>query len=245
MLLKNRVAIVTGGTRGIGRAIVKKFVKEGCRVAFTFKDNKSLATRLKKQTNGRATGYQVDIRDLTKVKEFIARLRRRFKRLDILVNNAGIAQDKALVMMVKQDWDDIIDINLNGVFNITRSCILTFMKQKSGNIINISSLSGIRGVPGQTNYAASKAGIIGFTKALAKEVGPFNIRVNAIAPGFIETDMTDHLVKDALRKKVIEETPLRRFGLPDEIAELALFLATKKSSFITGQTLIIDGGIAS
>lgn len=244
MLLKDKVAIVTGGTRGIGMALVKRFIEEDCSVCFTYFKNRNLASRVEAETRGRARGYRIDVTDFEKMKKFAQDVKRSFKRLDILVNNAGIVQDKPFLLMDKKDWTDVIDTNLTGAFNATRACIFTFMKQKSGNVINISSLSGIQGVAGQTNYAASKAGIIGFTKALAREAGPYNVRVNAIAPGFIETDMTANIKKEE-KERIIEKTPLKRFGLPKEVAELALFLASDKSSYITGQTLIIDGGLSS
>lgn len=244
MLLKNKVAIVTGGTRGIGAAIVKKFVKEGCRVAFTYNKNKTLASRIERSAKGRAVGYRVDVKNSEDMKTFAGAVKRRFKKVDILVNNAGIIRDMALMMMDKKAWDEVIDTNLTGAFNATKACIVTFMKQKRGNIINIASVSGIWGVGGQTNYGASKAGLIGFTKALTREVGPYNIRVNVIAPGFIETDMIQHL-KDPLRSNMIERTPLKRLGSSGDIADLALFLASDNSSFITGQTIIIDGGLTA
>ncbi len=240
MLLKGRVAIVTGGSRGIGKAMVKKFVEEGCRVAFTFNKSKALASKIEKETKGKAKGYRVNVRDITEMKKFIDGIRRRFKKLDILVNNAGIIRDKSLMMMEQKDWAEVLDTNLTGAFNAAKSSIVTFMKQKSGNIINVSSLSGIIGIPGQVNYAASKAGLIGFTKALSKEVGPYNVRVNAIAPGFIETELVNSLKN---KEKITNEIPLRRFGNADEVAELALFLASEKSSYITGQTIVIDGGL--
>lgn len=244
MLLTDKVAIVTGGTRGIGEAIVKRFAEEGCRVCFTYLKKQDLASKIERQTKGRTSGYRVDVKNFDRMKKFVQEVKGSFKRLDILVNNAGIAQDKPFLTMDKEDWTDVIETNLIGAFNTTRACIFTFMKQKNGNIINISSLSGIWGVAGQTNYAASKAGMIGFTKALAREAGPYNVRVNAIAPGFIETDMTTNLAK-AEKEKIVARIPLGRFGLPDEVAELALFLASEKSSYITGQTLIIDGGLSS
>jgi len=244
MLLKNKTAIITGGTRGIGRALVEKFVKEGCRVAFTYKNNKEISDGLKKKTRGRAIGYKVDIRDMESTRKFIQNVKEKFGHIDILVNNAGIIRDKPLIMMKKMDWDEVLDTNLTGAFNCARICLLDFIKRKSGNIINISSLSGIKGVPGQANYCASKAGLIGFTKALAREGGPYNVRVNAISPGFIDTDITKKL-KDIFKKRVVEDTPLGRFGSVEEMSELALFLVSDKASFITGQNIIIDGGLSA
>ena len=242
MILKGRVAIITGGSRGIGEAIVKKFVKEGALVAFTFSRHTSLANKISKETKGKASGYRLDIKDYAGMKKLVAGVKKKFGRLDILVNNAGIACDKSLIMMEEKDWSDVIKTNLTGAFNASKACIVTFMKQKSGNIISISSLSGIMGVPGQTNYGASKAGLVGFTKALAKEVGPYKVRVNAIAPGFIMTQMLEKLKN---RENILNSIPLRRFGLAEEVAELAAFLASDKSSYVTGETIIIDGGLAA
>lgn len=162
--------------------------------------------------------------------------------LDILVNNAGITRDKSLMMMSKEDWSDVIDTNLTGVFNAARACIITFLKQKNGNIVNISSVSGVRPLPGQVNYAAAKSGVIGFTKSLAREVAPYNIRVNAVAPGFIETEMTAELGEKA-RERFLGMVPLGRFGAPDEVAMAVLFLLGDGSRYITGQTIQLDGGL--
>ena len=245
MVLKNKVAIVTGGTRGIGEAIVRKFVKEGCRVAFTFVKNRKKAGVIKKETATRSKGYELDVRDMKKTREFFDNVKKDFKHIDILVNNAGIFKDKPLLMMDKSDWDDVIDTNLTGTFNMTRSCIFTFMKQKGGSIINVSSLSGVLGIPGQTNYCASKAGLIGFTKALARETGSCNVRVNAIAPGYIKTKTAEKAVKKNVIERILAQTPLQRFGTTDEIAEIAVFLASNKSGYITGQTIIADAGLSA
>ncbi len=242
MLLKNKVAIITGGTRGIGRAIVKELAKEGCKIAFTFKKNRVLAAKIEKETKGKAKGFCVDIKNFAAMKKFVSDVKNKFKRLDILVNNAGITRDKSLMMMEQGDWSEVIDTNLTGAFNASKACIVTFMKQKSGNIVNIASLSGIVGIPGQTNYAASKAGLLGFTRALAKEVGPYNVRVNAVAPGFIQTDMSKNL-KD--KEKMLSSIPLRKFGTANEVAQVVLFLVSDRSAYITGQTIVIDGGLAS
>ncbi len=240
MSLKGKVAIVTGGTRGIGEAIVKRFAKGGCRVAFTYNKNKKLAFKIARETKGKAKGYRVDVRNFKKIKKFISDVKSEFKRIDILINNAGIVRDKSLMMMEEKDWNEVIDTNLKGAFNTTKACIVTFMKQRSGNIVNISSLAGVVGIAGQTNYSASKAGLLGFTKSLAKEVGPYNVRVNAIAPGFIQTDMTASLQN---KEKILKKIPLGRFGTANEIAEVAYFLVSNEPSYITAQTLIIDGGL--
>jgi 3-oxoacyl-[acyl-carrier protein] reductase len=190
----------------------------------------------------RALPVQLDVRDFEGAKSLVESVKNEFGKLDILVNNAGITKDKSLMMMSQQDWSDVIDTNLNGVFNITRACIITFLKQKSGNIVNISSVSGVHPLPGQVNYAAAKAGVIGFTKSLAKETAPYNVRVNAVAPGFIDTEMTAELA-EKLREKFLKMVPLQRFGKPEEVAHVVIFLLSDESQYITGQTLQLDGGL--
>jgi 3-oxoacyl-[acyl-carrier protein] reductase len=182
------------------------------------------------------------VRDFEGTKMLIERVKEDLGRLDILVNNAGITKDKSLMMMNKDDWSDVIDTDLTGVFNTTRACIITFLKQKSGNIVNISSVSGIHPLPGQVNYAAAKAGVIGFTKSLAKEVAPYNVRVNAVAPGFIKTDMTANL-SEKYRENLNKMIPAGRFGAPDEVSRVVVFLLSDESRYITGQVIQIDGGL--
>ncbi|MBM3248281.1 MAG: 3-oxoacyl-[acyl-carrier-protein] reductase [Candidatus Omnitrophica bacterium] len=246
MILKGKVAIITGGSRGIGREIALELAKEGADISFNYLKNSEQAKILVKEINSlgrKALAEQVDISDFAKVKEFVEKTKNTFGRLDILINNAGIIIDKALMMMEEQDWRKVIDTDLNGAFNITRSCIVTFLKQKSGQIVNISSVSGITGQARQTNYSASKAGIIGFTKALAKEVAEYNIRVNAVAPGYIQTDMLNTLKeeqKDHLKKFI----PLGRFGKPADVARVVLFLLSDAAQYITGQVITVDGGMA-
>lgn len=243
--LLNKVAIVTGGTRGIGRAIVLAVCEAGADCAFTYAGNRAAAESLVEEvrrTNRRALPVQLDVRDPEGAKTLVEQVKREFGQLDILVNNAGITRDKSLMMMSREDWSDVIDTNLTGVFNTTRACIITFLKQKSGNIVNISSVSGIHPLPGQVNYAAAKAGVIGFTKSLAQEVAPYNIRVNAIAPGFISTEMTAELGVKA-KEKFMNMIPLRRFGTVDEVAHAVLFLLSDDSRYIIGQTIQLDGGL--
>jgi len=245
MLFKDKVAIVTGGSRGIGRALVLMLAQEGADVAFTYaksiQDAESLDSEIKKMGR-QALALQMDVADFDKAKELVEKVKEGLGRLDILVNNAGIIRDKALMMMTKEDWREVIDTNLNGTFNVTRNAIVTFLKQKSGSIVNITSVSGVAGMSRQTNYAASKAGIIGFTKSLAKEVAPYNIRVNAVAPGFIETDMISGL-KDEFKEGLKKKIPLSRLGRVEDVAAAVKFLLSGAANFITGQTIIVDGGL--
>ncbi len=239
------MAIVTGGTRGIGRSIVLAVCDEGADCAFTYAKNRSAAESLAEEvrrTGRRALPVQLDARDFEGAKMLVEEVKKEFGRIDILVNNAGITRDKSLMMMSHEDWSEVIDTNLTGTFNTTRACIITFLKQKSGNIVNIASVSGIHPLAGQVNYSAAKAGVIGFTKSLAKEVAPYNIRVNAIAPGFINTEMTAELSEKA-RDKFLNMIPLRRFGSPDEVAKVVLFLLSDLSQYITGQAIQLDGGL--
>ena len=246
MLLKNKVGIISGASRGIGRAIALELAREGVNIAFNYLKSKSEAQGLEgelKALGVKTKASQVDISDFDSVSEWVKETKEFFGGLDILINNAGIINDKALMFMEKKDWQNVIDTNLGGVFNLTHAAIIGFMKQKSGNIVNITSVSGIRGVARQTNYAASKAGIIGFTKSLAKEVATYNIRVNAVAPGFIETDMLKDL-KEAYKKELLTRIPLARFGKAEEVAKVVKFLVSEAASYITGQTIIIDGGMS-
>src|SRR6266850_2214153 len=200
-MFSNKVAIVTGGSRGIGRAIVQALAREGAKVAFTYAQNKALADEI---SNGDTViGFQADVTSLEQAKDFVKQVKERFGRIDVLVNNAGITRDKLLAMMSEKDWDDVLDTNLKGVFNLTKPVVGVMLRQKSGTILNITSISGIVGMPGQVNYSSSKAGMIGFTKALAKEIAKAGITVNALALGFVETDMTSAL-NEEYRKKALE-----------------------------------------
>lgn len=244
-LLLDKVAIVTGGTRGIGRAIALAICKQGANCAVTYTKTSVEAKSLVEEIHGiggKALPVKLDSRDFEGAKALIETVKNTFGKLDILVNNAGIIRDKSLMMMNQEDWADVIDANLTGVFNVTRASIITLLKQRSGNIVNISSVSGIHPLPGQVNYAAAKAGVIGFTKSLAKEVAPYNIRVNTIAPGFIDTEMITKL-DEKIKEKFLKMIPLQRFGTPDEVAEAAVFLLSDDSQYITGQTIQIDGGL--
>lgn len=244
MQLKDKVAIITGGTRGIGKAITFELIYQGAKVVFTYLKNDEAAGIILdeiKELKGEAEALKQDVRSLESANVVAQETIKKFGRIDILVNNAGIIKDKALMMMNEEDWEDVIKTNLTGYFNMTRACIVTMMRQKSGNIVNISSISGITGTARQVNYSASKAGIIGFTKSLAKEVAAYNIRVNVIAPGFTETDMISELKN---KDELIKAIPLARFGKPEEIAKPASFLLSDKAEYITGQVMKVDGGLA-
>lgn len=246
MIFKDKIAIVTGGTRGIGREIVLMLAREGAKVVFTYAKSAQDAQTLMQETEAlgsKTLGLQIDVRDFDKAKELIEKTKSTFGGLDILVNNAGITRDKALMMMTREEWLEVIDTNLNGLFNVTRNAIVTFLKQKSGNIVNITSVSGIIGLARQTNYASSKAGIIGFTRSLAREVAAYGIRVNAVAPGFIETDMLSGL-KEELKSKMIENIPLARLGKVEDVSRAVRFLLSEAASYITGQVVVVDGGLA-
>lgn len=244
-LLENKVALVTGASRGIGRAIALRYAQEGANVAFTFlssvEKGQALVAELE-QFGIKAIGYRSDASDYKAADELVTNVVADFGRLDILVNNAGITRDGLLMRMSEEQWDEVININLKSVFNLTKAATKSMMRAKSGSIINITSIVGIRGNAGQANYAASKAGIIGFTKSVALELGSRNIRSNAVAPGFIETEMTD-----ALEAKSMEEwkqsIPLKRGGQPEEVADACVFLGSDMSKYITGQVLQVDGGM--
>ncbi|MBC8549076.1 MAG: 3-oxoacyl-[acyl-carrier-protein] reductase [Candidatus Brocadiales bacterium] len=243
--MSNKTAIVTGGTRGIGKAIVLELAKSGCNVAFNYSKSDDIANELVKEIEAlgvKAMAKKADVSDFESAKEMVKEVKDEFGQIDYLVNNAGITRDKLLAMMKEEDWDDVININLKSVYNFSKAVIMTMIKQKRGNILNITSVSGIAGVAGQTNYSASKAGMIGFTKALAKEVGKAKINVNAIACGFIETDMTSELPEE-YKKKMTDMTALKRFGTTDDVAKVAKFLLSDDASYITGQVLSLDGGL--
>lgn len=244
-LLEGKVAIVTGAARGIGRGIAMKLAEAGADVAFTdlaYDDNaKDLETALK-ELGVKAKGYASDAGKFDASQEIIDKIVKDFGRIDVLVNNAGITRDTLLMRMSEEQWDAVININLKSVFNLTKAVQRTMLKQKSGSIINISSVVGVSGNAGQANYAASKAGIIGFTKSVAKELGSRNIRCNAIAPGFIETEMTEKLPEKVV-KDWIATIPLKRSGKPEDVANVTLFLASDLSDYVSGQVINVCGGM--
>jgi 3-oxoacyl-[acyl-carrier protein] reductase len=244
-LLESKVAIVTGGSRGIGKAICQTFAENGCDVAFTYNNSKESAENLAKdlKTIGiNSKAYKSDASSFDDATQLVEDVINDFGKIDILVNNAGIKKDNLLMRMDKEDFDSVINTNLSSVFNLTKASIRTFLKQRSGSIINISSVVGVKGNAGQSNYSASKAGIIGFSKSVALELGSRNIRSNVIAPGFIETDMTDSLSEDVINSWK-ESIPLKRGGDPSDVGNACVFLASDLSSYITGQVLHVDGGM--
>ena len=244
-LLENKIALITGATRGIGRGIAMTFAKQGASVAFTYNSSSAAADELVKELESlgvKAKGYQSNAANFDAAQTLAADVLKEFGTIDILVNNAGITKDNLLMRISEADFDDVIEVNLKSVFNLTKAVIRPMMKQRAGSIINMSSVVGVKGNAGQTNYAASKAGILGFTKSVALELGSRNIRCNSVAPGFIETEMTDKLNPDTV-KEWRNAIPLKRGGSPDDVANACVFLASDMSSYITGQTLNVDGGM--
>lgn len=243
-LLKDQVCLITGGSRGIGAGIVKKFVEEGATVFFTYLSSSASAEALAKSLEGpgRAIPFQSDASKFAEAQEAIEKVVKEAGTLDVVVNNAGITHDTLMLRMTEEQWDQVIQANLKSVFNLTKHALRPMLKNRKGSIINMSSVVGVFGNAGQANYAASKAGIIGFSKSIAKEVGSRNIRCNAIAPGYIETEMTEKL-DDAVKETFLQNIPLKRMGTAEEVANLSLFLASPLSEYITGQVLSVCGGL--
>ncbi|MDB4062646.1 3-oxoacyl-[acyl-carrier-protein] reductase [Flavobacteriaceae bacterium] len=244
-LLIGKTAIITGASRGIGRGIAKIFVENGCAVAFTFNSNKEAADDLVAELSSeevKVKGYKSNAANYNDAQKLVEEVLVDFGSLDILVNNAGITKDNLLMRMSEEDFDQVIEINLKSIFNMTKAIQRTFLKQRHGSLIHMSSVVGVKGNAGQSNYAASKAGMIGFSKSVALELGSRNIRSNVIAPGFIETEMTDKLSEDIVQGWR-DGIPLKRGGRPEDVANACVFLASDLSSYITGQVLHVDGGM--
>ena len=244
-ILKDKTAIITGATRGIGRGIAETFAKQGANVLFTYSSSSDLANEIENQLskeNVIVKGYKSDASSFEDCQKLVEKINKDFDVIDILINNAGITRDNLLMRMQEEDFDKVMNVNLKSVFNMTKAIQRTMLKQRFGSIINMSSVVGVKGNAGQSNYAASKAGIIGFSKSIALELGSRNIRCNVIAPGFIETEMTD-----ALDEKIIKEwrnsIPLKRGGTPFDIANTCIWLGSDMSSYITGQTIHVNGGL--
>ncbi len=244
-LLKGKTAIVTGAARGIGRAIAIKFAQEGANVAFTdlaIDDNAREVEKIINDSKVKGQAYASDASNFAETEKVVNEIVKDFGTIDILVNNAGITMDTLLMRMTEEQWDKVINVNLKSVFNFTKAVQMTMLKQRSGSIINISSVVGVSGNAGQANYSASKAGIIGFTKSVARELGSRNVRCNAVAPGFIITEMTDKLLEE-VRKQWEDQIPMKRGGTPEDVANTVLFLASDLSSYVTGQVLGVCGGM--
>tara|TARA_B100000700_G_scaffold56741_1_gene61258 strand:+ start:756 stop:1505 length:750 start_codon:yes stop_codon:yes gene_type:complete len=245
-LLKNKNVIITGATRGIGKGIALLFANHGANIAFTYrssdKEAKLLKDELETISGNKIFAFKSDAADFNMAQKLVKDISQSFESIDVLVNNAGITKDNLLMRMNEDDFDNVMKVNVNSVFNLTKSVLRPMLKQRSGSIINMSSVVGVRGNAGQSNYSASKAAIIGFTKSIALELGSRNIRCNAIAPGFIETEMTDALGEETI-KKWTDGIPLKRGGEPKDIANTSLFLASDLSSYITGQVINVCGGM--
>ena len=245
-MLTGKVAVVTGASRGIGRQIAKTMAREGAIVIVNYNGSAAKAEEVVKEiteAGGQAEAMQCNVSDYAASQEFLNSVIGKYKRIDILVNNAGITRDNLLMKMSEEDFDAVLDTNLKGAFNCTKHVSRQMLKQRGGRIINISSVSGVAGNAGQANYCASKAGVIGLTKSVARELGSRGITVNALAPGFIETEMTEVLPED-VKKSMGDQIPLKRFGKTEDVAEMAAFLASDKAAYVTGQVICVDGGMA-
>ena len=243
-MLKKKVAVITGGSRGIGKEICKKFAENGADIALIYAGNVEKAEEVVSsllQYKVKSKAYRYNIADFEETTKTFLQILKDFLTIDILVNNAGITRDRLVLSLTEKDFNDVIDVNLKGVYHTIKQVYPVFMKKRSGKIINLSSVSGLTGNPGQANYSASKAGVIGITKSVAKELASRGVCCNAIAPGFIKTDMTENFINN---KTIIESIPAKRAGFPEEVADLALFLASEKSNYITGEVIRIDGGLA-
>jgi 3-oxoacyl-[acyl-carrier protein] reductase len=245
-MLNRKTALITGASRGIGKGIAEVFAKNGCNIAFTFASSVEKAQAFEKElseTYGvKVKGYQSNAADFKQSEELASQVITDFGRVDVLINNAGITRDTLMLRMTEEQWDDVINTNLKSAFNLTKAFLKHFLGNRAGSIINMTSVVGVTGNAGQANYAASKAGMIGFTKSIAKELGSRNVRCNAVAPGFIETEMT-HVLNEETKQGWINTIPLKRGGTPEDVANACLFLASDMSSYVTGQTLSVCGGM--
>ena len=244
-LLEGKTALITGGSRGIGEAIVKAMALQGADIAFTYHSSEESANRIAheaSETGNTVKAYKSDAADYAQAEQLVKDVMNDFGRIDILINNAGITKDTLMLRMGEEQWDKVLEVNLKSVFNLTKHALRPMLKQRSGSIINMSSVVGVFGNAGQANYAASKAGIIGFSKSIAKEVGSRGIRCNAVAPGFIETDMTHKLTEDQ-QKAYVDSIPLKRLGKGQDIADVCTFLGSDMSTYVTGQVLSVCGGL--
>jgi 3-oxoacyl-[acyl-carrier protein] reductase len=245
MEFNGQVAVVTGGSKGIGRAVSLAFCQRGAVVIANFSSDEAASEELKREAeslSGKLIPYRADVTDSQQVSGMVEHIANEHGRIDILVNNVGMMRDNLLMLMSNEDWEQVLNMNLNSIFYCCRAALRKMIPERRGKIINIASVSGILGTAGQTNYAASKGGVISFTKSLARELGQFNIQVNAVAPGLIETDWLARVPRDKL-EAIIKQTALGRIGRPEEVAHAVLFLASEESDYITGQTLVVDGGI--
>lgn len=245
-LLENRNVIITGGSRGIGKAVAERFAKEGANIAFTYLHSKDRAAALEKELSAlgvKAKAYSSDAGELADCEALVKNVMEDFGSIEVCINNAGISKDNLLLRLKEEEWDQVIRTNLKSIFNMTKNIIRPMMRARKGSIINMSSIIGLQGNAGQTSYAASKAGMIGFTKSIAKELGSRNIRCNAIAPGFVETEMTDYLKEGEVAAQYIAQIPLGRFAKGEDIADTALYLASDLSSYVTGQVISVCGGL--
>lgn len=244
-LLQDKIALITGGSRGIGEAIAKRYAEQGASVAFTYHSSEERAKKVEAELQAmgvKAKGYKSDASSYEQAEALVKDVLEEFGQVDILINNAGITRDNLMLRMSEEQWDQVIETNLKSVFNLTKQIIRPMMKNRSGSIINMSSVVGVFGNAGQANYAASKAGIIGFSKSIAKEIGSRGIRCNAVAPGFIETDMTDEL-NEKTKEAFLASIPMKRLGAPNEVADVCVFLGSDMSKYVSGQTISVCGAL--